>query len=288
MASMTQAAVAASVLVGLMAVPAASQTVDFQESSLEDISDISASEELPEEVSRTTSADSFRASISTAFSDFTTAVVPGSANATLEDSTSSLEVSRSPSRTEWKLTTPEGTITKIESSRAEIEKVSTPQGNLRSKTRNGAETVEFSGSNRDRVEKKAHELRQMLEDRRTRLERKKERIRQQSLPDIEVIANESSASGFGDNDQEHVVIRNNEFEEINLQGWKIQDDSGSHEFGSVIIGPREKFHVYSGDSDDVENPERPAVLGTSIAWNDGGDTATLLNVEGVEISEKSY
>lgn len=288
MESITQAAIAASVLIGLMAVPAASKTVDFSEESSSDLSDISGAEDVPEQVSRTASTDSFRASISTAFDEFSAFISPDSANASIENLESSLEVDRSPSETEWVLTTSQGRLTVVESSNAEVEEVSTPRGTLKTETRNGAKTTEFSGSDREEVEKTAHELQQLLEDKKKEVDEKRDRIRKQGLPDIEVVANESTASGFGDNDQEYVVLVNKEFEEVSLDGWVLKDDGGSHELEGVTLGAREELYVYSSAKEDVENPGEPAVFDTGIAWNNGGDTATLKNAEGTEIAEESY
>ncbi len=292
MTSIYHAAIAASVLVGLMAVPAASSSVDMSESFSEDISagmpDVDAQGDVPEKVTRSTSPDSFQASIKTAFSEFTTSITSDSASASIEDPTSELEVDRHPSRTEWTLTTSKGTLKVVESSDAEVEKVSTPYGELKTETRNGAEKTQFSGSDRQEIERIRHELRPILEEKKEELEDKSERIRQQELPNVEIVANESTAGGFGDNDRQHAVLVNNEFEEVNLNGWELTDGYYSHEFGNVVLEPRESLHVYTSSSDEVGDAVEPAEFNSGILWNTGGDTATLYDTEGVKVAEESY
>lgn len=84
---------------------------------------------------------------------------------------------------------------------------------------------------------------------------------------------------------EYVVIENVGDAEVDLAGWGIRDESTRHRFtfDSLIVGPNEQVRLRTGcgetdlNSDPIEafwcDPEPPV-------WNNGGDTAFLLNPNG--------
>ncbi len=281
MATIAQAAVAASVLVGLVSIPAASQSVTSGKVVSDDLPDISSSEEVPKQVSREASSDSFSAEVKTAFNEFRTEVTSGSVEASVENPNSRLDVERTPSGTTWELTASSGTLTLEESGDRVVEKSSTPYGSLEVTRHEGTREVEFEGSSREKVEKRHQELMKMMESRKEDLDERRQDLRERVRPNVEVIANSSTASGFGDNDQEHVVLVNNDLEEVNLEGWTLEDEAGSYTFPSVALESGDRLKVYS--SQEWKGNE-----GTGISWNDGGDTATLSDSEGQEIDSESY
>ncbi|MFB6191316.1 MAG: lamin tail domain-containing protein [Candidatus Nanohaloarchaea archaeon] len=288
MAAIPQAAIAASVIVGLLSVPVASQQVEMTGAATAELPDVSTSESVPKEVSRTTTPEGFRATVETAFNSFRTSISSGKANVTLENAGSELEVQRTPGRTEWSLTTPQGTLTIKESSERTVEKVSTPHGDLRIVVEEGSRETSFSGSERRKVEQARRELHQLLEQKKKELQDRKQRLRKRAMPDIEVIANSSTAtSSDSSGSPEHVVIVNREFEPVNLEGWTLSDTSSTHEFGDVTVEAGEKLRVYT-DSDSAVDEQEPAIFDSGISWNDGGDTAVLRNADGQEIDRESY
>lgn len=285
MVAIPQAAIAASVIVGLVAVPAASQDVEITGAATAQLPNVSSSNEVPKEVSRTTSSEGFSATVETAFNRFSTSIDSGSANATLESPGAELEVQGDSGERRWVLTTPEGTLSLSESSEKTVEKVSTPNGDLRIVVEEGARTTEFSGGNRDKVEKTRQRLHNALERKRSELDRRRKNLEQRAMPDVEVIVNSSTASASPT--PEHVVLVNREMEPVDLQGWQISDPASSYEFGSVELPPGERLHVYSEDDSEVDG-KKPSVFETGIAWNDGGDVAVLKNANGHEIDRESY
>lgn len=288
MTTISQATLAASVMLGLVSIPAVSQTATFDGNFTQDMPNITTSESTPKQVSRTTSPEGFRASIETAFSEFTTKIASGSANASLESPDSELQVKKSSGRTEWILTTPHGKLTVQKSSTKAVETAETPQGTLKLVKQNGGVTEEFSGSNRAEVEKARKEMKQLMQDKKKKLDEKKQKLREQALPNVEVVANSSTGSGYGNNSQEHVVIVNNEPSEINLEGWKIQNNNpASYTFEDVSVPADSKLRVYSSEKEDVEFSGN-AVYDTGLTWENGGDTATLFNSEGAKVEERSY
>jgi len=86
-----------------------------------------------------------------------------------------------------------------------------------------------------------------------------------------------------------VIIVNEEYEAMNLEGWEIQNDrSDSYEFGDLKLDAGERIHVYTNSKEKVTNSHENAVYDSGVVWTNGGDTATLFNNEGIEMVEDSY
>lgn len=286
MTSIQHAAIAASVIVGLLSIPAASQTAGIPSAVTGDLPNVSQSQEIPRESFTRVTEDGFVRQVETAFNSFATNISSGSASARLENPGSRLEVNRNPSRTEWVLSTPSGTLEVVKTSSRTFEQTVTPQGTIRFEKVNGDREVNFTGSSREEVEQTHHDLLQLLKQKKQEIENRRSRMREEAMPDVELVANASTASGFGDNDREHVVVVNRDFEPVSLKGWKLTDESlSSHEFGEVSVPARGRLHVYSGTPED---PDQPFVEGTGISWNDGGDTATLYTGDAKQMAEETY
>lgn len=288
MTTVSEAAIAASVILGLISIPAVSQTTTSPDSFQADLPNVSSSESTPVRVSQTTSAEGFQASIETAFDEFTAQVSRGSANASLESPGSSLEVEKTPEGVEWTLTTPEGKLTVRKSSTRAVETTSTAQGTLEVVRQNGAVSERFTGSDRSAVEKTRNQLKQLMHQRKTDLDRKRQQLRQQAQPDIELVVNSSTASGYGNNTQEHVILINNEPKPVNIDGWTLQNNNpDSYTFGDVSIPAYSRLRVYTSDEDQVPF-DGEAVYDTGLSWENGGDTATLLDQRGTQIAKQEY
>ncbi|MFB6147858.1 MAG: lamin tail domain-containing protein, partial [Candidatus Nanohaloarchaea archaeon] len=275
MAAIPQAAIAASVIVGLLAVPAASKGVEMTGAATKELPDVSTAESVPKTVSRMVSSDRFHAVIETAFNRFSTSISSGSANATLESPAAELKVTRTPDSIEWVLTTPDGTLRVVKSSEKVVREVSTPNGELRVVEDEGSRKVSFTGSDRRELEKKMQQLMDLLEQKRKELQERRSRLRQRAMPDIRVVINDSLASSQESSaTPEQVVLVNRELQPVSLEGWKIRDASSVYRFGDVVLEPGEKLHVYSANNSVVDG-EPPAVYDTAIGWNGDSDTATL-------------
>lgn len=286
MADLATSAAAASLIVGLMTIPAASSTINSSATVSEKIPDTSDRNSSPVKVSRETSSSGFQASIQTAFDRFSLKTSHGSAEAELEQPTSRLEVDRSPSATSWKLTTSSGVLEVEKSSSGVKETLETAEGMLEIERNNGAVSRSFEGEDKQRVLSRYHELRSLMEEKKQEMEQKRQRVEESSRPEVEVIANKSTADGFGNNTREHAVIVNNGLSEVELQGWTLEDDSSSYELPEHGLAPGEKVKVYSEDKDKIETDGE--IYDSSLGWNDGSDEATLSNRKGEEVAESSY
>ncbi|PSQ20936.1 hypothetical protein BRD04_07290 [Halobacteriales archaeon QS_9_67_17] len=93
---------------------------------------------------------------------------------------------------------------------------------------------------------------------------------------------------------EYVVIENSVDYPINLDGWIISDaDNHTYTFGEIKIGPSDDVRVRTGTGTDV-----PPVYGnntgtvywgrTAEVWDDEGDTVTVRDDWGREVTKYSY
>lgn len=277
MTSISQAAVAASVLVGLVSIPAASSSVNMQGAFNEDLPSTSDTQQVPREVERATTEDGFFTEVETAFNRFSSHTTPDRANASLENPRADLKVSRTPSKTSWKLKTATGTLTIEKTSSTVREVTETSEGTLKKIERNGAVKTSFEGKDRTSVEQTYMGLRDMLEKKRNRLEKKTQEVVEKTRPDVEVTVNETTAD-----DPEYALIRNMETEPVNLKGWKLTDEVTSYEFGDLTLEAGESLRAMSND-------EWQGFEGTGIAWNNNGpETATLKDKNGREVDSSSY
>lgn len=286
MADLATSAAAASLLVGLMTIPAASTTLDSSATVSDQLPDISERNSSPVEVSRKTSSSGFQASIQTAFDRFSLETSHASAEAELEQPTSRLKVERSPSTTSWILTTSSGTLEIKKSSTGVTETVKTASGTLEIRRENGAVSRSFEGESKDEVLSAYHELRSLMEQKKQEMDEKRQRLEEGSRPEMEVIANKSTAEGFGNNTREHAVIVNNGLSEVKLQGWTLEDDSSSFELPAYTLAPGERVNVYSKDKETLGT--EGGIYDSSLGWNDNGDVATLSNRKGEEVAEIGY
>lgn len=283
MASVFHAAVAASVVVGMASLPAVSEAPG----------EMTNMAELPEEagetsmeVVRSSSPDGFEAEISTTFQNFVTSVGASSANASLTSSQSELQMESRPQGTRWRYTSPHGEIVFETSSAKSVERVTTPEGTLETVQEKGDVTESFEGSDREKVEELAEHLRSEMESAKQDFERKRQEVRPK--PDINLISNASTGSGFGDNDYEHVVIVNEGDVPVDLEPYELRDETqDSFDLPPYILEPGESVKIYTWPEEQMEEPDQDAIFDSGVIWVDTGDTSQLVRDEEVVV-EESY
>ncbi|WEL20047.1 lamin tail domain-containing protein [Candidatus Nanohalococcus occultus] len=284
MTSVVQAAAAASVLVGLVSIPAVSKTAvepSAMSAEMPNISDNSTTSE----VSKTVSTDGFRAQVQTAFTEFTTNVRPEEANATVQSAASRLQVEKQAGKTVWKLSTSTGSMKLVQTPQKVLEEVETPSGTLRKVRAGGTVSTSFEGADREAVESARQDLKELLEKKKAEIDRKREKFGEGSSTvssSLELRANESTGSGYGNNTREHVVLVNNG-ESVDLEGWELGNNNPEFaELGDVTVSNGESVRIYSSDIDT------DGITDTGLTWENGGDTAKLRNPDGELVAEKSY
>lgn len=277
MGSIPEAAIAASVIVGLVSIPAASQPINATGDFSEPLPNISGSEETPRNVVQQTSPDGFTARVENAFQEFATHISPGKANASLESPSGKLEMQKKPGKTLWILETSGATLKVSETPERTKEVLEAPEGTLKKVRENGGVRTSFTGTNRNRLEQKMSEMKQRMRQKKQRMEQESESLKRRNAPSVEVRVNKTLA----ETPEEKAVLVNHEAEEVNLDGWTLSDDSSSYEFDSVKLEPGERLNVLSDEQWSGNDA-------TSIAWNDESDVAKLRNSQGVLVDETTY
>lgn len=277
MPTIYDAVVLASVVVGLVTVPAASQTIDGSASATGDFVSKSL-DSSPRNTETTVGPEGFHHRLKTAFSSFREDISPGNTEVKLETPSTTFTIDSEPGMKETELVSDSGKLTVRRTDSKIVEKTETPEGVLRRVKKHGKVTESFSGSSRDSVEETRRELKALMEEHRKKAMNRSEKLEQSKLPDIGL--------SVSPEDGEHVTITNEEGRKLSLEGWKLEDASGTtFTFPDVDLPPGESLKVYTSEG---KNSGNELHWGTSNVWNNGGDTATLFNSKGEKLAEKSY
>lgn len=284
MADIANAAVLASVIVGMVSIPAASGSIDTGSSVPDPVEDISSTQEIPKQESTELGTDSFTRVVETAFSEIRTEVSSGEVDGEYETPRSRLELDRSPGKVEWTMNSPQGKLTVIQESDRVVERTETPHGTLEKVRKDGAVRTSFEGSNREKVEERAQELRDLMEQKKQKYQSKTDRMRiEQYRKNLDLdVAPETP---------EKAVIENSMDERIDLQGWRLANNNPDYYELNQTLGEGRELHVYTAEKDEIEVEEKDShryVYGSDLTWEDGGDTAKLFDSEGNEVESHSY
>ncbi len=87
-----------------------------------------------------------------------------------------------------------------------------------------------------------------------------------------------------DTGREFIELYNPANTEFDLAGWRIEDSAGNGYTFSRSIAPRGYVVLWSGGSADAMGP----ATASGTVWNNGGDTAQLLNPAGAVVEAVSY
>ncbi|MFB6207800.1 MAG: lamin tail domain-containing protein [Candidatus Nanohaloarchaea archaeon] len=278
MATISEAMAMASIIVGLVSIPAASQSLNGPTNFSDSLTNISAAGDVPRSESTELSQDRFVRTVGNAFHGFREEVSSGSTNVSLENPNSRLSIQKKPSGTVYVLISPEGELRIEKSANGIRETVTTPAGTLLRQREQGNIREEFTGSDREKVEDAARELRQLMEQKKTRIDSLNQDSREQFRPDIELEVKPDEG--------EYVKLTNAGPKPVNMEDWRIEDEGGNaYSFPEVELSPGATVTLYTGDGEDSDSE---LYWGTSSVWNNDGDTATLYNSRGEEVSSESY
>lgn len=284
MADIANAAILASLVVGMVSIPAASGSIEAGNSVPEPVDNISSTQNIPQQESTEMNSDSFSKIVETAFSEIRTEVSSGSLEGEVETPQSRLTLERKPDGVTWKMETSEGTLKVKQKSGKVIERTETPYGTLEKTRENGALKTSFEGSNRDKVEKISEELRELMKEKKKEYRSKTDKMRlDQYREQVDLdVAPETP---------EKAVIKNRMDRKLDLTGWEVANNNPDRFKLNSTLDEDQKLHVYSADRDEVNNQENSSdkyVYGSGLTWEDGGDTAKLFDSEGNEIETYAY
>ncbi|MFQ3274970.1 MAG: hypothetical protein ACI9LV_000110 [Candidatus Nanohaloarchaea archaeon] len=284
MADIANAAILASIVVGMVSIPAASGSISADNAVPEPVDNISSTQDVPKQESTELGTDSFTRVVETAFSEIRTEVSSGEVEGEYETPQSRLELDKKPGRIEWTMKSPQGTLTVIQESDRVVERTETPHGTLEKIREGGAVRTSFEGSDREKVEKRAQELRDLMEQKKQKYQSKTDRMRLEQY-------RKNLGLDVAPETPEKAIIENSMDQKINLQGWKLANNNPDYYELNSTLEEGQKLHVYSAEKDEInvtENNSDRYVYGSGLTWEDGSDTAKLFDSEGNEIDRRSY
>ncbi|MFP4038405.1 MAG: lamin tail domain-containing protein [Candidatus Nanohaloarchaea archaeon] len=272
MDGISSSVLAAAAVTGLLALPIASDTVSPTASFHS-----ANSSDSPVEITTRTSSENFVKTVSTAFDRFKINTSTNSSHSVLETPEYRFDTDQRPGKTVRKLETSTGIYRVVEASGKRVEETKLPEGRFVRKVDDGEVVEKFEGVNRSRADSLRSKLRERYEKRVDAMQTRFSDMNSGVEIDVTVQPDPSVEDG------EYVKLRNAGSEEVDLDGWKVEDEaSNSYEFDSKVLEPGESLKLYSNNSDAELNWD------AGYVWNMDGDTAHIYNDEGVLVEEKQY
>ncbi len=110
-------------------------------------------------------------------------------------------------------------------------------------------------------------------------------------PDVRIDAAASSVNPEGDEDPaaEYVCLVNEGEEAVSLTGWKLTDAEGIvNSLPQFSLAPRATVRVHPGGGESLADTSHDLYGGKGASWNNGGDTISLFDADGVEVDSRVY
>nr|EGQ40217.1 MAG: intermediate filament tail domain protein [Candidatus Nanosalinarum sp. J07AB56] len=277
----TTSVLAGVVALGLLAIPAASTTIQ-QNSNIPSAEPPDTDKDTTQ---RPTGVESVNRSPTSVVRrtaevglEFVSRSGPGAESSVIERPGERLRKEVSPGAKVWNLTTPSAELlVRREPSRV-VETLDAASGSMRMVREDGTTSTTYKGD-RQSLESTHDEIRQRMSELQSDIEVRRARTRYS----FNLSVRENPVNG-----SEHVVLENTGDQAADLSGWRIEDAAEtSYTFEELSLDPGESARIYTEPEDEVDYSDR-AVFDTGIAWNDGGDTASLYTESGGELTSVSY
>jgi hypothetical protein len=270
-----ESVIAALLLVVIIGIPQASQTLTNTmdlpgtNKSLEDPG------EKPIEITSSRDADSFNQTVSSSHERTVKRVMTNRSVKIQETPEFRIKVEKRPGKEKKVVKSSEGKLTVVNSSEMDMVKVEGPEGVLTRKTVDGDIDTNFKGVDIEDLRDRRERLLETMEE---NLDSVETSSSQENRFDIYVQPDTSLEKG------EYVMIENTGNSKVDLEGWHIEDKAGSaYTFtGNSTLGVNETIRVYSGYE------EAEYYWGDGAIWNEGGDTVKIFNREDELVAEHSY
>lgn len=277
----TTSVLAGVVALGLLAIPAASTTIQ-QNSNIPSAEPPEVDEGADEQLSGVESVNRSPTSVVRRTAEvgleFVSRSGPDSESSVIERPGERLRREVSPGAKTWTLTTPSAELrVRREPSRV-VETVDAASGLMRIVREDGTTSSTYEGD-RQSLETTHDELRTRMSELQSDIDLRRARARYS----FNLSVREDPVNG-----SEHVVLENTGDQAVDLSSWRIEDAAEtSYKFEDLSLEPGESARVYSEPEDEVDYGDR-AVFDTGIAWNDDEDTASLYTETGGELTSVSY
>lgn len=104
---------------------------------------------------------------------------------------------------------------------------------------------------------------------------------------IDIAASQVNPAGYDDASDEYICLVDKSGEDVALLGWELRDAEGAvNVLPDITLSPEQHLRVHPGEGRNTETDIYGE--GHKAVWNNGGDTATLLDENGNVIDSQVY
>lgn len=104
---------------------------------------------------------------------------------------------------------------------------------------------------------------------------------------IDIAASRLNSEGYDKASDEYICLVNMSGDDVNLLGWELRDAEGSvNVLPDVTLAPEQRLRVHAGGGRNSKSDVYGE--GQGAAWNNQGDTVTLLDESGNVIDSRTY
>ena len=253
-------AATAAVLVAVLAVPTASNNIQFPDKTVSDTPIVSEESRMQIDVNINPETQS---------------------TAKIQEHNLVYTVSELPSKRIELLKTPQGTLKILRTNKSRVFKLDTPYGDIKKGLRDGRRVSSFSGVNRSQTE-------EILQNLKKQAQVYRNRVKDEMMPDVEIKITTSKA----DDRDERILIDNDEDRSVNLASWTLVNSDGDrYSFENLELPAYGEAYVYNAPEDELnvtEDNSTEYVYATGIDWDQDSEDASLFNVKGLEVASDGY
>ncbi|HET8813506.1 MAG TPA: lamin tail domain-containing protein [Solirubrobacterales bacterium] len=104
---------------------------------------------------------------------------------------------------------------------------------------------------------------------------------------IDIAASQVNSEGYDNASDEYICLVNMSGDDVDLLGWELRDAEGSvNILPDLTLAPAQHLRVHPGGGKNSKSDVYGE--GQGVAWNNQGDTATLLDDSGNVIDSQTY
>lgn len=265
-------------VVSIIAVPQASQTIteDINSTDLNDLESISDSSEDPVSIKSSQDSRSYNQTVTS--SDEQTKIRRTHNRSVTVHETPEVRIKmiKEPGLEKKIIESDKGLLVDKKSSEEDSVRVEGPEGVLIERTVNGEIKTEFEGVDLQALKSRRNSLQKKLRE--NIGEVSVESSENTNILDVYVQPDTSVENG------EYVRLRNIGDKNIDLEGYRVEDDTGtSYTFTNGTLEPEDSIRLYTENSEAEFNWDRGVAV-----WAMSGDKATVYNRKDQIVGEHSY
>ncbi len=280
MAAIVDSLLAASLLMGLMASPAAGGFQEAVDDFQENYSPLSQESEIPRSMDRHMDSERFETVTQTAFGEARFTSEGDRSLIQLENPDSRLEITKTPRFTLTEFVTDRGSVIKNSTVSGSRKVYETSEGELEVRKRQGARKTSFDGSNRQLMRQERKELESQLEKRLQDIQKLRERFRDQTDPRIQLEV---------DPETDRAEITNADTRTVNAKGWTLsKGEDYTLQIPQTELKPGETITAHVGEGENTDSDVYWGYSEDFSLWSEEEGTATLEGPEQEVIAKETW